>query len=394
MLLHDVRPWGDDPVDLEVTGEQITAVSPAMRTAPAGPEVVDGRGLLAVPGFVNAHAHVDKSWWGRPWVSYAGEPTVQGRIAHERAHRDELGIPGVDVTTAVLREFLRHGTTAVRTHVDVDLGLGLRGIDVVRESAASLGDAVELQIVAFPQDGVVRRSGVLELLERAAVEGADFVGGLDPASIDRAPVEQLDGLFSIAEWHGVGLDVHLHDPGELGAFQIELILDRTVRSGLQHRVNVSHGFALGEVAPGRQDDLVAAAAEAGVSWTTVAPLDVAPLPLSLMRDRGVAVGLGTDGIRDLWSPYGDGDILQIARTFAQLHRLRTDEDLRYAIELGTRHAGRFVGRERHDLVVGARADIVLVDADNVADLLVRAPRRELVVAGGRVVAGGGELVGV
>ncbi|MGO1341190.1 MAG: cytosine deaminase, partial [Cellulosimicrobium funkei] len=139
-VLRDVRPWGGEPVDLHVADGRIAAVTPHDPAAGTVPEagVVDGRGLLALPGLVNAHAHVDKSWWGRPWVSYGGEATTQGRIAHERAHRDELGIPGVDVTLTVLREFVRHGTTAIRTHVDVDLGLGLRGIEVVREALAAL----------------------------------------------------------------------------------------------------------------------------------------------------------------------------------------------------------------------------------------------------------------
>jgi len=121
---------------------------PAGTTAPGG-DRIDGGGLLALPGFVNAHAHVDKSWWGRPWVSYGGEATTQGRIAHERAERDALGIPSVASTTAVLREFLRHGTTATRTHVDVDPGVGLRGIDTVRAAVAALDGAIEVEIVAF-----------------------------------------------------------------------------------------------------------------------------------------------------------------------------------------------------------------------------------------------------
>ncbi|CAM4067300.1 hypothetical protein M3A96_08605 [Helcobacillus massiliensis] len=95
--------------------------------------------------FVNAHAHADKSWWGRDWVSYGGEGGTDGRIAHERKMRDDLGIPGVEVTVNVLREFLRHGTTRVRSHVDVDLGIGLRGLEVVREANAALGDAIDLE---------------------------------------------------------------------------------------------------------------------------------------------------------------------------------------------------------------------------------------------------------
>ena len=395
-LLRDVRPWGGERVDLHVADGRVAAVTPHDPAAPApsgaAAGVVDGKGLLALPGLVNAHAHVDKSWWGKPWVSYGGEATTQGRIAHERAHRDELGIPGVDVTLAVLRELVRHGTTAVRTHVDVDLGLGLRGIEVVREALAALDGAVHAEIVAFPQDGVLRRPGVLDLLDAAAAGGAEHVGGLDPASIDRDPVGQLDGLFAIAERRGVGIDVHLHDGGDLGAFQIELMVDRTLRAGLQGRVNVAHGFAVGQLPAARQADLVAAMAEAGITLTTVAPIGAAPLPLLALRAAGVGVGLGTDGIRDLWSPYGTGDLLALTTQLARLSRLRHDDELVAAARVASADAARFVGRDVHDLVVGAPADVVLVDAENVPDAVVRAPRRALVVAGGRVVARDGDVL--
>ena len=390
LRLADVRPWGGDLVDLVIADGVITDITPA-GTAADQAERVDGRGLLALPGFVNAHAHVDKSWWGQPWVSYGGQPTTQGRIAHERAERDKYGIPSVAGATAVLREFLRHGTTATRTHIDVDLGVGLRGIATVREAVAALDGAIEVEIVAFPQDGVLRRPGVLDLLDQAAAAGATSIGGLDPASIDRDPVGQLDALFDIAVRRGVGIDIHLHDGGLLGGFQYELIIERTRQAGLAGKVNVSHGFALGELSAARQAEPVDALGAAGISWTTVAPVGSAPLPWREMRTAGVAIGLGTDGIRDLWSPYGDGDLLQVARGFARLHGLRTDEDLTYAVELATTAGARFVHRENHALVPGARADIVLIDAENVPDALVRAPRRDLVIAGGRIVVLNGEL---
>lgn len=389
--LTNVRPWGGAPADVTIDGTGIAAVRPAGDTPPAG-EHVDGRGLLALPGFVNAHAHVDKSWWGHPWVPYGGEATTQGRIAHERAERDKYGIPSADVAVTVLCEFLRHGTTATRTHVDVDLGIGLRGIEAVREAAERLDGAIDVEIVAFPQDGVIRRPGVLDLLDQAAQAGATSIGGIDPASIDRDPVAQLDGLFEIAERRDVGLDIHLHDGGELGAFQYELIIDRTRRTGLRGRVNVSHGFALGELAPERTLRLLDDLADAGISWTTVAPVRSAPLPWREMAGRGIGLGLGTDGIRDLWSPFGDGDLLRVALGFARLHGLRHDADLIAAVELATTKAAPFVHRDRHDLQPGSRADLVLVEAENVQDALVRVPARALVVAGGRIVARDGDLL--
>ncbi len=382
-LLRDVRPWGGDRSDLLIENGVIAAVEPHRPDrAPSTDDVIDGRGLLALPGLVNAHAHLDKSWWGMPWVSYGGQATTQGRIEHERAHRDELGLPSLTSTVALLRALVEQGTTAFRTHIDVDLGVGLRGIAVVREAVAALGLPLGLEVVAFPQDGVLRRPGVLELLDAAAAEGADHVGGLDPASIDRDPVGQLDALFEIADRRGVGIDIHLHDGGELGAFEYELIIERTRALGLAGRVNVAHGFAIGELPEARQAALVDALREAGVSITTVAPINAPRLPLALLRAAGVPVGLGTDGIRDLWGPYGDGDLLRLATRLAQLSGARRDEELTDAVRVATSDAAGFVGRPVHDLVVGAPADVVLVDAQNVPEALVAAPPRELVLVGG------------
>ncbi|WP_123390613.1 amidohydrolase family protein [Nocardioides aurantiacus] len=385
LLISDVRPWGADPVDLLVADGVLAEVVPtgtAPRGAPAARRIA-GHGLLALPGLVNAHAHVDKSWWGRPWESYEGAPGVQGRIAHERARRDDLGIPSVATTRAVLDQLVRHGTTAVRSHVDVDLGLGLRGIEVVREAAAAY-DGLRVELVAFPQDGVLRRPGVMELLDRAAAAGVEHVGGLDPASIDRDPVGQLDGIFDVAARHGCGIDLHLHDGGELGAFQVELVVERTERFGLQGRVTLAHGFAVAQVDQVRRRDLLQAMGALGITMTTVAPLGSPQLPVAELDAAGVGLGLGTDGIRDLWSPYGTGDVLGIAWQLARASGLARDADLRRVVELATSDGGRFVGGPTHDLVAGSRADVVLLEAENPMDALVRTPPRRLVVAGGRV----------
>lgn len=111
-----------------------------------------------------------------------------------------------------------------------------------------------------------------------------------------------------------------------------------------------------------------------------------------MKNNSVRLGLGTDGIRDLWSPYGDGDMLRVAQQFARLHGFKRDEELSDAVDMITKGATWFVGNDRNDFTIGSRADIVLVDALHPMDALVRAPRRELVVAGGQVVVREGELV--
>ncbi|WP_248763340.1 amidohydrolase [Pseudarthrobacter sp. SSS035] len=390
--LRNVRPWGAEAADVTISAGVITEVAPASGASEPGD--LDGGGLLALPGFINSHAHVDKSWWGKPWVpyTYSDHPTVEGWIANERAERGNYDIPNANSATAVLREFLRHGTTATRTHIDVDLGIGLKGLESVHAAVAELDGAIHVETVAFPQDGVLRRPGVMRLLDEAAQAGADSIGGLDPGTIDGDVEGQLDGLFQIAVDRGVGLDLHLHDFGSLGAYEYRQVIRRTIDSGLQGKVNISHGFAMGALQQSVQEEIIEGLAEAGISWTTVAMSGTAPLPWQRMRERGVPLGLGTDGIRDLWSPFGDGDLLRVAFAFARLHGLRHDDKLTTAVEYATKHGAPFVGREQHDLVAGARADIVLLDAENVPDVLVRCPQRRLVVSGGRVVARDGEVL--
>ena len=391
-FLRNVRPWGADAVDIAIAGGAITEVVPATGQVAEGD--LDGAGQLAIPAFINTHAHVDKSWWGQPWVSYtyADHPTVEGWIANERAERGKHGIPNANASAAVLREFLRWGTTATRTHIDVDLGVGLRGLEAVHTAQAELGDAIHVETVAFPQDGVLRRPGVMQLLDEAAQAGADRIGGLDPGTIDGDVEAQLDGLFQIAVDRGVGLDLHLHDFGSLGAYEYRQVIRRTIDAGLQGKVNISHGFAMGALPQGTQEEIIDGLAEAGISWTTVAMSGTAPLPWQRMQEKGVPLGLGTDGIRDMWSPFGDGDLLRVAYAFARLHGFRHDDKIAHAVAMATRGGASFVGRDSHDLVVGSRADIVLLDAENVPDVLVRCPPRKLVLSGGRVVARDGEVL--
>ncbi len=255
---------------------------------------------------------------------------------------------------------------------------------MVREAVASFQGGVHAEIVAFPQDGVLRRPGVDKLLDQAAQQGVEHIGGLDPAGIDHDPVGQLDTLFAIAERHGCGIDLHLHDGTDLGAFQFDLICDRTEATGLTNKVTVAHGFALAQVDPNRRAELLARMGELGISMTTVAPLRLPQLPWRELDAGGVRFGFGTDGIRDLWSPYGTGDTLGIAWQFARSSSVVRDEDLTRIVRAATADAGWFAGRPDHDLAVGAQADLILVDAEHGPDALVRTPSRLVVIGAGHL----------
>lgn len=393
LLLRQVRlaDVPDRTVDVLVQDGCITQVGPGLAAAGDAP-VEDGGGRLALPGLIDAHCHVDKTLWGAEWVPHSAGPRLVDRIANERARREEFALPSAENAAALLRHMAALGTTRVRTHTDVDVGIGLDGIDAVRKAAEAVGGLVDVEQVAFPQDGVLRRPGTLELLDEALSRGATTLGGIDPAGVDGDPVRQLDALFGLAAGHGARIDIHLHDPGTLGAWQFGLVVDRTVEFGLQGKVALSHADALGDLPDDERLRLAERLAEAGVALVTAAVYDVPVPPLVEMRELGVTVASGSDGIRDLWGPYGNGDMLERAMQVAYRTWTRRDDEIELALHTATYGAASVLGVADYGLAVGCRADLVLVDARTPAEAVVARPRRDLVVKNGRVVARSGRLV--
>ena len=389
LLLRDVRPFGGPSRDLLAVDGRIARVGERLE-APEGAAVVDGRGHLAVPGLVDAHAHLDKTLWGLPWRPHSAGAGLAELIANEHCGRAELAARGITVAqraASLLEAYVAAGTSHIRSHVDVDTVAGLDSLHGVMEARDAFADRVQVELVAFPQSGLLVRPGTAELLEAAVRAGADLVGGLDPAGFDRRPAEHLDAVFAIAGRHGCGLDIHLHEGGELGAFTIDLIIERTRALGLAGRVTISHAFALAKVPGPRLAGLVEGLAAQRVSLTTVAPGNRPPLPLAPLRAAGVAVGLGCDGIRDLWSPWGDGDLLGRAALLAWRAGARRDQELAAALELATAGGAAVLQLDGHGLDPGCWADLSLVPAATVAEAVVAHPPRSLVLRRGRVVAG-------
>jgi cytosine deaminase len=391
LLLRNVRPLGDAAVDLLVQDGRIAALGPAL-AAVADCEVEEGGGALLLPGLVEGHTHLDKTLWGLDWYRNEVGPRLVDRIDNERAFRRDSGHDAAAQSRALAKAFLALGTTRLRTHVDIDTEAGLRHLEGVLRTRDAMQDVQQIQIVAFPQSGLLGRPGTAELLDQALARGADVLGGLDPCAIDGDPVHSLDLLFEIAQRHGRPLDIHLHEPGAMGAFSLELILDRTAALGLQGRVAISHGFCLGDLPERDCEALLARMAKLGVALITSAPAARAVPPLLACRRAGVTVLGGNDGIRDTWSPYGSPDMLERAMLIGLRYNLRRDDELAVALDCVTEAGARGCGFGAYGLAPGCRADLVLVEAQTVAQAVVARPPRRLVVSGGRVVAREGVLL--
>jgi len=233
---------------------------------------------------------------------------------------------------------------------------------------------------------------VLDLLDAAVRSGADLVGGIDPLEIDRDPKGQLDGIFRITARHGVGLDIHLHEPGEMGAFSMELILERTTALGMQGKVTISHAFCLG--APDRDlvDPLIDALAKANVAIMTTGPASRPAPPVKRLRERGITVCSGSDGIRDTWGPYGSADMLERAMFVGLRNNFRHDQEVEMALDVCTHGGAKVMGLRDYGLAPGRAADIVLAEGESLTEAVVSHAPRRLVVKRGRIVARDGKAV--
>lgn len=391
LLLRRVRLPGGEPADVLCRAGRIARIGADLPT-PAGIPEEDGAGALLLPGLVESHTHLDKTLWGRPWYVNQVGPQLTDRIANERRFRAETGHDGGAQSLALAEAFLARGTTRLRTHADVDTEAGLRHLHGVLATRERLARCMEMQVVAFPQSGLLARPRTAELLDAALADGADVLGGLDPQAIDGDAQASLDVLFALARRHAVPLDIHLHEAGEAGARTLDLILDRAQALGLQGRVAVSHCFCLGDVDDARRGRLLERMARLQVGVITAATAYRAVPPLPACRAAGVTVAAGNDGIRDTWTPYGMPDMLERAMLVGLRFNLRRDDELAVALETVT-HAGAAVcGFRDYGLQPGCRADFVLVDARNPQEAVVARPVRKLVVSAGRVVAREGALV--
>jgi cytosine/adenosine deaminase-related metal-dependent hydrolase len=388
LLIKNARPLGGEASDILIRDGLIAAIGPGL--ADEGIATEDAGGRIAIPGLVDAHTHLDKSLLGYPWYVNEVGPRLIDKIDNERKVKRDYGL---DAHVQSMRQSLQsvgYGTTLIRTHVDIDTDQGLVALEGVMETRRQLAGVVEIEIVAFPQSGLLRRPGTVELLDQAMAMGADLVGGLDPCGMDRDPKGHLDTIFALAEKYGKGIDIHLHEGGELGAFSMELIFERIRAFGMQGKVAVSHAFCLGMPDWNVSQGLIDTCAELDVPILTTAPPSREVPSLKRLRAAGVRFGAGVDGFRDTWGPYGNGDMLERAMLLGMKNNLRRDDELLMALDVCTTGGAVAMDRANHVLAVGGRGDVVIVEGESVGEAIVTHQPRKLVVTTGNVVARDGK----
>lgn len=388
LLLRNVRPMGGAPADILIRAGKIAEIGPAL-TAP-GIATENGGGAIAIPGLIEAHTHLDKTVMGMGWYENAVGTDLRAMIDNERAARTALGLDPHRQSMRHALALIGAGTTHIRSHVDIDTDHGLAMLRGVLETRDALAGQVEIEIVAFPQSGLMIRPGTAELLDAALSEGADLVGGLDPCCIDRDPKGHLDTIFALADKHGKGIDIHLHEAGDLGAFSLDLILERTRALGMRGKVAVSHAFCLGMNDWPRTEAMLATLADQDVAiLTTGAPSREVPQVKRLVA-AGVRMGAGCDGVRDTWNPWNRPDMLDRARILALRNNLRADADVELALAVCSTGGAAVMGVQGHGLTPGCTADLTLLSGRTLAEAVADGAPRPLTIKSGRVTARNGQ----
>lgn len=354
----------------------------------------DSANRLITPGFVDAHIHPDKTSWGSAWLSRKPAASLSDLISNDMAtqlaYRDSVE----HRMGALVEQAIANGTTAMRAHIDFGTRIGLKNIHAARSVAEKYRELLDLQVVAFPQFGLLTDPGSVELLEAALTEGADLVGGIDPVGLEHDLHGHLDVVFGLSQKHGRDIDIHVHDMGPEGLAELREIASRTKALGLRDRVTVGHAFAICEAASADLEHTLEALAEAGV-WIATCALGPDPVPdLDLLEKHGVKLALGSDGVRDAWSPFGTGSMVDRMHLLGYRTGAITDAELRRCFEIATSGGARLLGIDRVlDFDPATATDYVQFDQPGIAQLVVDRPVPAAVVRGGHRVAAAGALLG-
>lgn len=402
LLLRRARVSDDaDLVDIAVTDGRIAAIGPTL-DGPASTEI-DCAARVVVPGLIESHVHLDKALLdGR---AAAPDDTLAGAIALTGELKRGFTAPDVAARARrVLERAIGHGTTLIRAHPDVDPIVGLLGVEVLLELREEYRDRIDLQIVAFPQEGILRAPGTLDLLREALRRGADVIGGCSYNEADLADCHRhVDLVFELAAEFGVPVDIHADfadDATDPRFAMADYIAEATVRAGLGGRVAIGHVTSLAARPPRERRATMARLAAAGVAVVPLPATDMhlggrgdeaavrrGIVPVRELWAAGVTTAFSSNNIRNAFTPYGNADLLDIGLFLAQTGHLSGAEDLRRVLAMATTDAAAVVGvGDRHGMRVGAHADLVVLGTHRLADALLDRPDRCYVIKHGRVVA--------
>jgi cytosine deaminase len=394
LLIRQVRIADDQPLqDVAVEGGRIVAIAPELQAEAF--TIIEGEGRVLIPGLIEGHLHVDKTMIADLMPNRSGtfaeamsisiklKPTFTKEFLRERAE-------------TLLRMLMRHGVTHFRAQAEFDPVGGFAGFEMALEIKEKFKGIVDMQIVAFPQEGIFKAPGTEDMMREAVKMGADVIGGI-PHN-DLAAKQHIDFIFDLAKQHDLPLDVHVDQKESMEGTNIQYLCEKTIAEGYQGRVSVGHMNSLGVFPPELRDPIIEQIAKAGVTVMCLPPTDLhlggrvdthnvrrGMPPVRALRDGGVNVGLAANNIRNAFCPLGNGDPFLTAMLGVAAGHLGGADDLPTVLPMLTTNLAKALGLKEYGLSVGNKADMVLLDTKKVNEAIIDMAEKLYVIKDGRVV---------
>lgn len=367
---------GEEPLDISIAGGRIVALE---RSIAADAPVYDACGRLACPGLIETHIHLDKS-------RIIDRCTPQTRTALSPVKGVTPLKPAMTVEDVrqraqrTIEDCIRHGTTRMRTQLEVDPGIGMRGFEAVQSLAAEYKWAIDIEICVFAQEGLISYPGTDELLVEALRRGADLIGGAP--RYDSDPVGQINRVFELAREFDVDIDFHLDVGTTADKMDIHQVRELTEKFGRGGRVTVGHMAKLSLMPPSEVEALGRRLADCGIAVTVLPATDLFLMgrdhdhkvprgvaDANLLLGQGVNCSLSTNNVLNPATPYGDCSLIRIANLYANVLQLDRPNELAECFRMLTDRSARLMNCSNYGLAVGGRADVVIIDAQTPAQAI-------------------------
>ncbi|MEM5367658.1 amidohydrolase family protein [Paraburkholderia azotifigens] len=386
-----------EPVDIGIESGRIVAVEPKL--AASAREEIDANGALVTPPFVDAHFHMDATLsYGLPRVNASG--TLLEGIAlwgELKPHLTQEAL--VERALQYCDWAVARGLLAIRTHVDV-CDERLLAVEALLEVKRLVAPYMDLQLVAFPQDGLLRSAGAFDNLKRAIAMGVDVVGGIPHFERTMADgAESVRLLCEFAAQKGLRVDMHCDESDDPMSRHIETLAAQTHRLGMHGRVTGSHltsmhsmdNYYVSKLLPLMREAGVAAIANPLINITLQGRSDTYPKRRGMTRvpemlAAGINVAFGHDCVMDPWYSLGSGDMLEVAHMGLHVAQMTGIDAMHACFDAVTANAARIFGLERYGIEPGCDANLVVLDAGDAVEAIRLRAARLAVVSRGKVVS--------
>lgn len=397
IIRNATLPDGRTGIDIACAGGKIVAVEPGINAG--ANRIIQANGLLVSPPFVDAHFHMDATLsLGRPRIN------VSGTLLEGIALWGEL--KPVQTVDEIIERALRYcdlavsqGLLAIRSHVDVS-DAELKGVKALLQVRDMVAPYIDLQLVAFPQDGVFRAEGADKNLIRALDMGVDVVGGIPHFERTMAQgAQSVTWLCELAAKRGLMVDMHCDESDDPHSRHIETLAYETRRLGLSGRVTGSHLTSMHSMDNYFVSKLIPLMAEAGVHAIANPLINImlqgrhdsypkrrGQTRVRELRDAGIDVAFGADCVMDPWYSLGAADMLEVASMGLHVGQLSSRDDMRWCYDTVTDIPARILGLDGYGIEKGCNADLVLLQASDPVEAIRLKPNRLAVIRKGNVIA--------